>query len=141
MNVRRMITSSTRCFTTILGFGFALCMSTNMALADDHVDSSQLTAQWWQWAFSIPTAQNPLVDQSGGNCMVGQRGSVWFLGSVVPVAPSTTATRACKVPEGITLFFPVINALGYNSPNCQQDSRITYRRKICVKASGAPLIQ
>ena len=120
MNVRRMITRSTRRFAGILGIGFALYVSTSMALADDHVDLSGLTARWWQWAFSIPTAQNPLVDQSGGNCMVGQRGSIWFLGTVVPVSPSTKATRACKVPEGVTLFFPVINVLGYNSPNCQQ---------------------
>ena len=137
MNVRRMITRSTRCLAAVLGIGFALCMSTNMALADDHVDSSQLTAQWWQWAFSIPTGQNPLVDQSGGNCMVGQRGSIWFLGTVVPVSPSTKATRTCKVPEGTTLFFPVINALGYNSPNCQQDSKNISARDLRTAVGGA----
>ena len=112
MNVRKTVTKPGRHFVALLGIGFALCVSSKVALADDHVDLSQLSARWWQWAFSIPTGQNPLTDQNGEDCMVGQRGSVWFLGTVVPVSPSTKATRACKVPEGTTLFFPVINALG-----------------------------
>ena len=100
MNVRRMITRSTRRFAGILGIGFALYVSTSMALADDHVDLSGLTARWWQWAFSIPTAQNPLVDQSGGNCMVGQRGSIWFLGTVVPVSPGTRRHAPARYQKG-----------------------------------------
>jgi len=112
MHVRR--TSSI--FAAILGIGFGLCMPTSVALAGDKNDKNdleQLTAQWWQWAFSIPTPQNPFLDPNGGNCMIGQRGSVWFLAG-------GTATRNCSVPEGATLFFPVINQVGYNSPNCQQ---------------------
>jgi hypothetical protein len=102
----------------LLGIGFGLLAAANIVRADDHTSLEQLTAQWWQWAFSIPTMQNPLSDQTGQNCMIRQRGSVWFLAGL----PSGgTASRTCSViPAGTTLFFPVINAVGYNSPNCGQ---------------------
>jgi hypothetical protein len=112
MNIRKM--SST--FAATLGIGFGLCIATSIARADDHADPGQLTAQWWQWAFSIPLSLNPIADSTGGSCMIGQSGSLWFLtgnfgGSTV---------RACSVPEGTTLFFPVINQVGFNSPGCGQ---------------------
>lgn len=117
MKVRKTtLNTATRCFAAILGIGFGLCMPTNSALADDRIDLEELTAQWWQWAFSIPTAQNPIVDQNGGSCMIGQRGSVWFLAGNF----GGTTTRTCSVPAGTTLFFPVINQVGFNSPNCGQ---------------------
>jgi hypothetical protein len=92
-----------------------LIVPLNMAIADEDSGSlSALTAQWWQWALSIPTAQNPQLDPTGQYCMVGQRGPVWFLGGVFSGGP---ATRTCSVPEGATLFFPVINEVSINSPN------------------------
>jgi hypothetical protein len=49
-----------------------------MAFADDE-DSlpplQVLTGQWWQWAYSIPASQNPLADDTGDRCLIGQRGS------------------------------------------------------------------
>src|SRR6516162_5157219 len=73
-----------------------------------------LTAEWWQWALSIPTSVNPQLDDTGQNCMVGQRGSIWFLAGVWL---GGTATRACLMPEDATIFFPVTNAINVNSPN------------------------
>jgi hypothetical protein len=83
----------------------------------------ELTAEWWQWAYSIPqpyatdtAISNPIADSSGASCMVGQRGSIWFLagtpGNVGPV------TRSCSVPEGASIFFPVIAVSNSNTPNC-----------------------
>lgn len=92
------------------------CAATPAFADDDSNDSlSALSAQWWQWALSIPATINPLLDTTGANCMVGQRGPVWFL------AGSWTATatsRSCTVPEGTPLFFPVINAVWINTPAC-----------------------
>ena len=34
---------------------------------------------WWQWAYSIPAPNNPVLDTTGANCDVGQSGQVWFL--------------------------------------------------------------
>jgi hypothetical protein len=73
-----------------------------------------LSAEWWQWALSIPTAQNPQLDPTGANCMIGQHGSVWFLAGVFG---GGTASRNCTVPADTTLFFPVINSLQINTPN------------------------
>src|SRR5215831_11039035 len=118
MNVRKRVSKPGRHFATVLGIGFALCVSTNVALADDHDDLSQLTAQWWQWAFSIPAPQNPIIDPNGGNCMIGQRDSVWFLAGYT----GGTTQRTCDIPGGTSLFFPVINQVYFNSPGCGQDN-------------------
>ncbi len=65
---------------------------------------SEWSAEWWQWAFSIPVATHPLFDN--GNCSVGQSGPVWFLGGSFV---SNTAVRSCTVPAGKMLFFPILN--------------------------------
>jgi hypothetical protein len=112
--------SNTRRFMTIVGIGLGLMMPLNMAFANSP-NLEELTAEWWQWALSIPTSINPLLDTTGGNCMVGQRGSTWFLAGSFG---SGSATRTCAVPEGTVLFFPVINAVNINSPNvCGQGPR------------------
>ena len=74
----------------------------------------QLTSEWWQWVLSIPVAENPLLDQTGADCVVGQRGPVWFL---VGNFGGGTTTRNCSIPEGKLLFFPVINSVNIDTPN------------------------
>ena len=73
----------------------------------------QFAAQWVQWALSLPNDVNPVVDTTGNFCMVGQEGSVWFLAGSFT---GGTITRACTVPEGMKLFFPVINGFAFNTP-------------------------
>ena len=76
--------NSTRRFVAITGIGLALMMPIRMAMAesDDHMSSAdsesfkKLSAEWWQWALSIPTPENPLADTTGGKGVVGQRGSI-----------------------------------------------------------------
>ena len=101
---------------TMFGAVIGLMLPAQLALADE--DRSPflpaLTAQWWQWALSIPADQNPQTDPTGENCMIGQRGDVWFLGGVFAGGP---ATRTCSVPQGVALFFPIINEVSINSPN------------------------
>ena len=66
------------------------------------------SAEWWKWAFSLPVDQNPYFDEGGcQNGANGQSGPVWFLTGVINV--SGTAERACTVPVGKGLFFPVLN--------------------------------
>jgi hypothetical protein len=66
------------------------------------------SAAWWQWAYSIPVEDNPLFDETGKNCAVGQSGHVWFLGGVYN--ESGEAERTCIIPTGTALFFPILNA-------------------------------
>ena len=113
------MTSKTRRFLGAIGMVVSLTLLFGNARAQAD-DLSAMTAQWWQWAVSIPTTVNPLLDTTGTNCVVGQRGSVWF---VAGYFSGGTATRQCSVPEGVALFFPVANSVNFNTPNvCGQDS-------------------
>jgi hypothetical protein len=69
-------------------------------------------AQWWQWALSLPATEHPLFDTA--DCSAGQSGPVWFLGAKSCAIGDTTCStskvvRACTVPAGKMLFFPVLN--------------------------------
>jgi hypothetical protein len=101
--------SSTRRFIAIVAIGSGLMLPLNMAVAQ----TLDLSAQWAQWALSIPTSVNPQLDTTGQNCMVGQSGSIWFLSGVFG---GGTVTRTCSVPADKVLFFPVANQVNFNSP-------------------------
>lgn len=105
--------------TAVIGMGLGFLVSMNTALADsassdDQASFAELSAEWWQWAASIPSPANPLVT-TNGDCMVGQRGDVWFLVGIF-TGPGPV-TRTCTLPEGVSLFFPLINNVNINSPN------------------------
>jgi hypothetical protein len=76
---------------------------------------NEWSAQWWQSVISIPVSVNPLLDATGAYCMVGQQGPVWFLMGVGPIGGGT-AIRTCTIPEGVALFFPIINLADINAP-------------------------
>jgi hypothetical protein len=57
----------------------------------------QLSAQWWQTAFSIPGTTTPFLDESGAKCHVAQqRSPAFFLYGVFNT--SGVATRDCTLP-------------------------------------------
>jgi hypothetical protein len=74
--------------------------------------SGEWAARWWQWALGQPLPSNPLADETGANCAVGQSGPVWFLAGNF----GGTTTRSCTVPAGKAIFFPVANAFSCNDP-------------------------
>jgi hypothetical protein len=100
----------------VIGLILAL-IAPGLAQAEDDTSPGNLTARWVEWALSIPTSVNPQLDATGANCMVGQRGSIWFLAGVFGGFGRGTATRACSVPADKALFFPVANDFEINSPN------------------------
>jgi hypothetical protein len=114
-------------FIASVVIGLVLIMPLAVAFADTDSERREseasesfrkLSAEWWQWALSLPTSVNPQLDTTGGrNAVVGQRGSTWFLAGVFG---GGTATRTCSVPQGTALFFPVINSVQINSPNVGQ---------------------
>lgn len=65
------------------------------------------TAKWWNWMVSAPMPENPIVDETGEHCEVGQNGPVWFLGGTV----GGSAERKCVIPEGKAILFPIINSM------------------------------
>jgi hypothetical protein len=110
----------TKTTAAIVGALIGLILPMQLGFADGNAAPgplSELTGEWWQWALSIPNDQNPQIDASGQYCMVGQRGELWFLAGVFG---GGTATRACSVPDGKPLFFPVINSFNNNTPDCGQ---------------------
>jgi hypothetical protein len=80
----------------------------NSASAESRVGpgTPELTTQWWQWAMAAPPESNPVRDQTGTHCAVGQEGNVWFLAG--GFGPSKVR-RSCEIPHGKRIFFPVIN--------------------------------
>src|SRR6266403_5000882 len=119
---RHVMKMNMKRFVVITGVGLALIMPICTALADS---LGQLSAQWWQWALSIPTSVNPQLDLDGKNVVVGQRGSVWFLAGIFG---GGTVTRTCSVPEGTQLFFPVTNQVEINTPNvCGQTGTLSVK--------------
>jgi hypothetical protein len=63
------------------------------------------TAKWWQWAYSMPEKDNPLIDDTGKNCANGQSGPVWFLAGTFGGA----VTRECTIPAEKGILVPIIN--------------------------------
>lgn len=117
-----------------LFFGLGLALGGGTAFADIGPFSG-LSAEWWQVMTSIPTTVNPLLDSTGADCMVGQRGPVWFLAGTFLGGP---AMRTCTIPEGEWLFFPVIKNYQNNSPGiCGQTGSFDVAQ---LRANVAPFI-
>lgn len=101
-----------------LAFVSAMAVPTAAGAGDSRAEDSglkELSAQWWQWALSIPESANPLNEftDAGAVCMVGQRGPVWFLAGTLV---GGTVSRKCSVPAGTAIFFPVVNSVIVNTP-------------------------
>jgi hypothetical protein len=126
--------SQTRRFIAFVGIGLGMIMPLNRGFADSQ-SFKQLSAEWWQWVLSIPPSENPILDETGEKCMVGQRDSFWFLAG--NFGEGSTA-RACAVPEGRALFFPVINSVNIDTPNvCGQG--IDGATNLVVDVDGEPV--
>lgn len=68
-----------------------------------------LSAAWWKYVLAQPAATNPLSDLSGAGCQTGQAGPVFFLVGSADTKP--VKRTACTVPNGRSLFFPMINTV------------------------------
>ena len=67
----------------------------------------QWTVKWWQWAHGSPNETNPVLDHTGRYADVNQDGPVWFLAGTF--GEGYVAQRACEIPFGKAILFPVIN--------------------------------
>ena len=79
-----------------------------------HGTTGELAAAWWRWAGSKPVPKNPLLGEySGGPKCNGRpvsdtpgEADWWFLAGTIN---NSEVERACTVPAGSRLFFPVAN--------------------------------
>jgi len=72
-------------------------------------------SDWWDWVLQFPAfddegnATNPLLDDTGALCDLGDQGSVWFLVGNF----GGTTVRECSAPAGKAFFFPVFNVISF----------------------------
>jgi hypothetical protein len=87
------------------------------------------TAKWWQWAHSIPTANNPQLDETGKDCAQAQNqtGPVWFLAGT----SGGSAERTCTIPTGKAILLPIINAVYVRTAGeTEEEMRTTIKEDI-----------
>lgn len=96
----------------------------------------------WQWVYSIPTAQNPLLDTTGADCGVQQpSGPVWYLPPVVGPGGTASFTRTCTVPQGkalLVLTSGVLNDYPCPGPGFQPADGQTLYEFLLAGAQGGP---
>lgn len=119
-----------------------LCAMPASADADDPL--FRLQREWWQWAGSIPLETNPMLDETGASCGIGQHGAYWYLAGNF----GGETTRDCTVPKGVKLLVPVIVTFCYPEEGFDDDtSCIAYvndgiggyqRSNLSVKVDGWP---
>ena len=64
------------------------------------------SVKWWQYVFSLPVDQNPLVGATGAECAFKLYGNV----ALVVVDPLSPDPIECQVPAGTTLFLDILSA-------------------------------
>lgn len=90
---------------------------------------AEFAAEWWKWSQSVPEDQDPVNDETGRHCAVGQRGPIWFLAGGYD---SSRKQRACEVPAGKYIFFPVINSLAWRRARDRHFSCEDAKRKAAI---------
>jgi len=74
-----------------------------------------------QWAYAQPLAHNPLFDQTGADCAVGQDGQVWFLPRIL--GPRVfSGSRSCTIPPHNAILLEIgayVNPYPCPDPNFQ----------------------
>lgn len=146
------MTTNRQRFIRAAAVGLGLMTPMQLVLADSDSDTYRhLSAEWWQWALSIPPSENPLADATGEKCMVGQHGSVWFLAGTFGSGEPTV--RSCSVPKGKALFFPIVNFVNIDTPGvCGQTASLSVEElraqaaaningatKLSVEVDGKPI--
>jgi len=69
----------------------------------------QWASDWWEWVLQFPLAENPLFDETGALCDLGDQGSVWFLVGNF----GGTTVRTCTAPAGKAFFFPIFTVISF----------------------------
>lgn len=69
--------------------------------------------KWSLWAYSTPSATNPILDETGAFCDVGQSGGVWFLAGSFFNKPVVPYTRTCTIPRGKYILLPILSGLSF----------------------------
>ena len=92
--------------------------------------AAELAAAWWQWAYSKPVGDSPLIggytgtDRCDGTPVSPTQGKQWFLAGT---SDGSKVVRTCTMPVGTHLFFPVVNVVGIPFPANPLETKETER--------------
>jgi hypothetical protein len=98
-----MKASFRRCLLEFTAAAVLLAGASSPARSDE--PGFPLLNEWWQWAMSIPAAVNPILDNTGQRCALGQRGNLWFLAGNT----GGTSVRECTIPLHTRVLIPLHN--------------------------------
>ena len=92
------------------GVGLALGPNPNPGVIPNNGPRyAELSAEWWQWAFSFAVADVPFFRTGGPvDIRAHQPGPVWFLPGA---GNGLTEPRTGEVHAGISLFLPLVNLI------------------------------
>jgi hypothetical protein len=78
--------------------------------------------KWWQWSFSIPSAQHPRDAYTPEKCALNQKDpNVWFLADQL----GGQEERTCTIPAGKAIFVPLlVGECDYSSPDVKSDEAL-----------------
>lgn len=91
-------------------------------------------AEWWKWAASFPVDINPIGDETGELCDMGQSGPVWFLAGTFG---ATGVERDCAIPAGKAILYPLINVTWVDAPGDEDNYSDDDVRYIVSAFTGA----
>ena len=69
---------------------------------------AEWTGEWWNWTYTMPAADSPILDETGAKANVNQNADVFFIAG----NSGGSTDRSFTVPADTPLLFPLIN-LGY----------------------------
>jgi hypothetical protein len=77
--------------------------------------NKNLQVQWWKWVLGIPAEDSPVLDETGEDCDVDQKGPIWYLagfaGSTEGPPFGGSTERDCTIPEGKDILIPIFNTV------------------------------
>ncbi len=96
----------------------------------------------WKYVYSVPSAQNPLLDPTGVDCAVQQPdGPVWYLPPVVDPGGTASFTRTCTIPHDralLVLTSGVLNDFPCPDPTFKPADGQTLYEFLLAGAEGGP---
>jgi hypothetical protein len=86
-----------------------------------------LSAKWWQYLLSVPPSTNPILDDNP--CDAKQKGPYFYLVGTF----GGSAERTCTIPQGKSIFFPVVNVFATYDKNDPTSDTIAKVKKLVTE--------
>ena len=86
-----------------------------------------LGAKWWQYLLSVPPNTNPILDDNP--CNAKQKGPYFYLVGTF----GGFKERNCTIPQGKSIFFPVVNVFATYDKNDPTSDTIAKVKKLVTE--------